>query len=38
MLLQVIGKNGVAVPTHLFKVILAEDNTRPSALGEETKF
>lgn len=32
-LLQVIGKNHVAVPTHLYKVVLAESGSRPTAMG-----
>ena len=38
ILFQVIGKNRVAVPTHLFKVILAEDEVKPTALGEILAF
>lgn len=30
---QVIGANNVAVPTHLYKVILAEDDSKQSVLG-----
>lgn len=30
---QVIGDNNVAVPTHLYKVILAEDDNKESVLG-----
>ncbi|XP_065668899.1 nuclease EXOG, mitochondrial [Hydra vulgaris] len=30
---QVIGKNEVAVPTHLYKVILVENNNKPRAIG-----
>lgn len=30
---QVIGSSNVAVPTHLYKVILAEDNMKQSVLG-----
>ncbi len=33
-MLQVIGENNVAVPTHLFKIILAEDRAAsPPLLG-----
>ena len=32
-ILQVIGENGVAVPTHLFKIILAEGKGKQSAMG-----
>ena len=32
LLLKVVGTNRVAVPTHLFKVVLAEGETEP-ALG-----
>lgn len=30
---QVIGTNNVAVPTHLYKVVLAEDDDKPTILG-----
>ncbi|XP_057314706.1 nuclease EXOG, mitochondrial-like [Hydractinia symbiolongicarpus] len=30
---QVIGENNVAVPTHLYKVILIEKNHKPKAIG-----
>ncbi len=34
LVLQVIGENNVAVPTHLFKIILAEDRPdSPPLLG-----
>ena len=33
LMLQVIGKNHVAVPTHLYKVVLAESGSRPTAMG-----
>ena len=33
--LQVIGKSHVAVPTHLYKIVLAESKSSPTAMGEK---
>ena len=33
--MQVIGKNHVAVPTHLYKIVLAESESSPTAMGKK---